>query len=62
MMAVRLAEMPGVMAQDVAEVLEIHPFMLSRWRKQYREGKFMNEATNTQVLDRETTAELKRRH
>ncbi|WP_092527511.1 IS3 family transposase [Onishia taeanensis] len=24
----------------VAEALDIHPFMLSRWRKEYREGKF----------------------
>ena len=26
--------------QGVAEALDIHPFMLSRWRKEYREGKF----------------------
>ena len=24
----------------MAEALFIHPFMLSRWRKEYREGKF----------------------
>ena len=26
--------------KSVAEALDIHPFMLSRWRKEYREGKF----------------------
>lgn len=26
--------------KGVAEALDIHPFMLSRWRKEYREGKF----------------------
>lgn len=26
--------------KEVAEALDIHPFMLSRWRKEYREGKF----------------------
>ena len=28
------------MSKDVAEALDIHPLMLSRWRKEYREGKF----------------------
>ncbi len=37
--AVRLTLMPGVRVRDVAEALDIHPFMLSRWRRQYREGK-----------------------
>jgi transposase-like protein len=36
--AVRLSELPGVAVRDVAESLYIHPFMLSRWRKQAREG------------------------
>ena len=26
--------------KSVAEALDVHPFMLSRWRKEYREGKF----------------------
>ena len=36
--AVKLSYLPGVQVQDVAEALDIHPFMLSRWRKEYREG------------------------
>ena len=36
--AVRLSQMPGVVVQDVAQSLYIHPFLLSRWRKQAREG------------------------
>ena len=39
--AVRLSELPDVAIQDVAEALYIHPFMLSRWRKQAREGLIM---------------------
>lgn len=38
-MAVRLTHLPGVQVKDVAEELDIHPFMLSRLRKQYRDGK-----------------------
>lgn len=36
--AVKLSEIDGVLIQDVADALEIHPFMLSKWRKQVREG------------------------
>ena len=36
--AVALSQLPDVEVQAVAEALEIHPFMLSRWRKQAREG------------------------
>src|SRR5205085_421715 len=37
--AVRLSELEGVKVNDVAEALDIHPFMLSRWRKAVRDGK-----------------------
>src|SRR4051812_25667021 len=37
--AVRLSEAPGVKVKDVAAALDIHPFMLSRWRKEAREGR-----------------------
>ena len=36
--AVRLSEEEGVEVQAVAGALDIHPFMLSRWRKQVRDG------------------------
>lgn len=38
--AVKLSLKDNVMSKDVALALDIHPFMLSRWRKEYREGKF----------------------
>ena len=38
MAAVRLAEHPDFQTQDVALALDIHPFMLSRWKKEHREG------------------------
>lgn len=37
--AVKMTELEGVKVNDVAEALGIHPFMLSRWRKETREGK-----------------------
>ena len=36
--AVRLSQEPGSQVQAVAAALDIHPFMLSKWRKQVREG------------------------
>jgi transposase len=54
--AVRLSELPGVAVQDVATSLYIHPFMLSRWRKEAREGKIMAKGGK---LDPQTAAELK---
>ena len=32
--AVRLSQQPGIQVQTVAAALEIHPFMLSKWRKE----------------------------
>ena len=36
--AVRLSQAPGARVKDVADALDIHPFMLSKWRKLAREG------------------------
>lgn len=38
--AVELSLNDNVKSKDVALALDIHPLMLSRWRKEYREGKF----------------------
>ena len=55
--AVKLSSLSGVLIQDVAAALDIHPFMLSLWRKQVREGVIVARAAK---LDVETTAELRR--
>ena len=43
--AVKLSSLPGVLIQDVAAALDIHPFMLSLWRKQVREGVIVARAS-----------------
>ena len=53
--AVRLSQLPGVAVGDVAALLYIHPFMLSRWRKQAREGLIMTKGV---AVDKEVAAEL----
>ena len=54
--AVRLSQFSGVSVQEVAESLYIHPFMLSRWRKEMREGLIVAKGVD---LDKEVAAELK---
>ena len=54
--AVKLSELPGVAVQDVAESLYIHPFMLSRWRKDAREGRIVTKGVEVQ---QDVAAELK---
>ena len=65
--AVQLSFVVGVTIKSVALKLDIHPFMLSRWRKEYREGiivadkrkkvagqsKAKKQLTNEQKLERE---------
>ena len=36
--AVRLSNSAGVQVQTVAAALDIHPFMLSKWRREWRDG------------------------
>jgi transposase len=45
------------LVQDVAAALDIHPFMVSRWRKQVGEGAIGAKGTK---LDPQTVAELRR--
>ena len=54
--AVRLSHLPDVSVHDVAESLCIHPFMLSRWRKQVRDGEIMSKHVK---VNKEAAAELK---
>lgn len=54
--AVRLSTLPGVAVGDVAASLYIHPFMLSLWRKQAREGVIVTKSVS---VDKDVAAELK---
>ena len=53
--AVRLSHLPGVEVQDVARTLYIHPCMLSRWRKQVRDGVIVAKGKD---IDKKAKAEL----
>ena len=55
--AVKLSSLPGMLTQEVAAALDVHPFMLSLWRKQVRDGVIV---TKSAKLDVQTVAELRR--
>lgn len=56
--AVKLSELPGVQVKDVTSSLDIHPFMLSKWRKLVRDG--ILTAENETIIEPQSVAELKR--
>ncbi|RLW63956.1 MAG: hypothetical protein B6D73_14300 [gamma proteobacterium symbiont of Stewartia floridana] len=58
--AVQLTYLDGVQIKKVAETLDIHPFMLSRWRKEYREGKIVADKRHKVTSIRNGEKELDR--
>jgi transposase len=48
--AVRLSQRPGMQVQAVAAALDIHPFMLSRWRKAVRDGRLRGRALRAATI------------
>lgn len=58
--AVLLSLENGVQVKDVAKALDIHPYMLSRWRKEYREGKLVTDKRKKVISIRKEKAELSR--
>ncbi len=58
--AVRLSAHPDMRIKDVADALDIHPFMLSRWRKEYREGKIKADRRKASGISSKKIAEHER--
>jgi transposase len=52
-----MSDQPGVLVKDVAESLDIHPFMLSKWRKQVRDGELVGKPP---PIEPDAVAELRR--
>jgi transposase len=63
--AVQMSNVPDVLIKDVAESLCIHPFMLSRWRKQVRDGVLTGKPPPIDVAavgELQRLRELERQH
>lgn len=57
--AVKLTRIPGMEVQAVAEALDIHPVMLSRWRQEAREGRLRDVAPQPRI-SKKLVREIKR--
>src|SRR5712692_8433522 len=58
--AVKLSQLQGVEVQAVADALEIHPFMLSRWRKEARDGVLRGRVSVPKAVKRPAARDMKR--
>ena len=58
--AVKLSQLKGVEVQAVADALEIHPFMLSRWRKEARDGTLRGRVSVPKAVTTPPAREMKR--
>lgn len=58
--AVQLSLLDNVQVKEVAETLDIHPFMLSRWRKEYKEGKIVADQRKKVTSIKENKKEIDR--
>jgi transposase len=47
--AVKLTQIPGMEVQAVAEALDVHPVMLSRWRQEVREGQLKGVSAGPRI-------------
>lgn len=56
--AVEMSLIEGVRVGTVADRLDIHPYMLSRWRKEYREGVLVPDKRKKVTNRRKEAKEL----
>ena len=56
---VRLTQIPGMEVQAVAEALDLHPVMVSRWRQEFREGRLKDVAPEPKI-SRQLVREIQR--
>ena len=57
--AIKTDNHPEIQTKAVAAALEIHPFMLSRWKKEYREGVLRGKIEKNNQEMEEKVAEHK---
>jgi transposase len=60
--AVKLSQLKGVEVQAVADALELHPFMLSRWRKEARDGVLRGRVSLPKAVKTPPAQTMKRYH
>jgi len=57
--AVAVANHTDIQTKDVAEALDIHPFMLARWKREMRDGVLKDNNRKTQAVTDLSEAKLR---
>jgi len=58
---VNLTHLEGLQIKQISEGLGLHPFMVSRWRKEFREGKLVSDDPRRILMTLKTPSHLKER-
>ena len=56
---VNLTHIEGLQIKQISEGLGLHPFMVSRWRKEFREGKLVSDDSRRILMTLKTPSHLK---
>lgn len=51
---IALTERLDVKTTEIADVLDLHPMMVYRWRQEHREGKFVSQLTRRISMTKES--------
>lgn len=57
--AITVANHTDIQTQDVAEALDIHPFMLARWKREMKDGVLKDNKRETQAVTDLSEAKLR---
>lgn len=49
-MVVRLTQIEGIQSKQIGDCLDLHPLMISRWRKQLRDGQLVTSLVSDSLL------------
>ncbi len=59
-MVVKLTHLDNVQIKQISECMGLHPLMVSRWRKEVRDGKLFSDATRRVQMTLKAPSDLKK--
>ena len=59
-MVVKLTELEGIQIKKISECIGLHPLMVSRWRKEFRDGKLIVDKSRKVEMTLKTPSNLKK--
>lgn len=59
-MVVKLTHLEGVQIKQISECMGLHPLMVSRWRKEVRDGKLISDITRKVQMTLKAPSDLKK--